>query len=64
MVEELANLLKDSLLSELRSAPEKNTKVIERLEADLKEKDEKIDELEAKREEKTDSREQYQQRAC
>ncbi|PSN30413.1 hypothetical protein C0J52_27180 [Blattella germanica] len=42
MVEELTNLLKDSLLSELRAALEKNTKVIEQLEAALKEKDEKI----------------------
>ena len=64
MVEELANLLKDSLLSELRAALEKNTKVIEQLEAALKEKDEKIGELEAKLEEKTDSLEQYQRRAC
>ncbi|PSN47817.1 hypothetical protein C0J52_16435 [Blattella germanica] len=42
MVEELANVLKDSLLSELRAALEKNTKVIERLEVALKRKDEKI----------------------
>ena len=53
-MEELTNLLKDSLLNELRAALEKNTKVIVRLEAALKEKDEKTGELEAKLEEKTE----------
>lgn len=58
----LANLIKDSIVSELKSALARNTEVIEKLEASLREKDERIASLERKLEDKQDALEQYQRR--
>lgn len=64
ILQQLANLLRDSLLDELKAALDRNTEVIQRLETALIEKEKKIIELEEKLEEKTDSLEQDQRRQC
>ena len=64
MLNSLAALIKDVIVAELKSALEKNTEVIKKLELALEERDKKIADLESKLTVKQDDLEQYQRRQC
>lgn len=60
----LATLIKDVVVAELKSALDKNSEVIQKLEYALQERDRKIVELEKQLSSKQDDLEQYQRRQC
>ena len=64
MRQSLANLIKDAVAAELRETIERNSAIIEKLQAALCDRDERINTLEKQLVKKTDELEQYQRRQC
>lgn len=64
MRQSLANLIKEAVAAELRETIEKNSAIIEKLQAALCERDDRINDLEIQLSKKTDELEQYQRRQC
>lgn len=60
----LANLIKEAVAAELKETIEKNSAIIEKLQAALCERDDRINDLEKQLCRKTDELEQYQRRQC
>ncbi|PSN38531.1 hypothetical protein C0J52_20095 [Blattella germanica] len=64
ILQTLSNVLKSSIVAELKAALEANTAVILELQAALQDRNRKIMDLESKLSERQDDLEQYQRRQC